>query len=61
MKALAGKLEEMKRYIEMVISGQYRYNHDIIQNYQVSKTNLFLKTNFHLSIGYLQPSSKPSD
>jgi 26S proteasome regulatory subunit N8 len=33
MKALAGKLKEMRLYMEGVISGQYRYNHAIIQNF----------------------------
>jgi len=33
LKALAGKLHEMKIYLDNVISGKYRYNHSIIQNY----------------------------
>lgn len=36
LKALANKLSEMRLYLENVISGKYRYNHLIIQNYQVS-------------------------
>jgi 26S proteasome regulatory subunit N8 len=36
LKALAGKLKEMRLYMEGVISGEYRYNHAIIQNFQVS-------------------------
>tara|TARA_B110000503_G_C7020786_1_gene359674 strand:- start:227 stop:373 length:147 start_codon:yes stop_codon:yes gene_type:complete len=40
LKALAGKLSEMRLYLEGVISGKYRYNHVIIQNYQVSKENI---------------------
>lgn len=34
LKALANKLREMRLYLENVISGKYRYNHLIIQNYQ---------------------------
>jgi len=34
LKVLAGKLKEMKEYLENVISGKYRYNSDIIHNYQ---------------------------
>lgn len=34
LKALANKLSEMRLYLENVISGKYRYNHLIIQNYQ---------------------------
>lgn len=30
LKALAGKLQEMKNYLDNVISGKYRYNHQII-------------------------------
>jgi len=30
LKALAGKLHEMKSYLDNVISGKYRYNHSII-------------------------------
>jgi len=30
LKALAGKLHEMKTYLDNVISGRYRYNHMII-------------------------------
>lgn len=33
MKALANKLKEMTLYLENVISGKYRYNHLIMQNY----------------------------
>ena len=36
LKALANKLREMRLYLENVISGKYRYNHLIIQNFQVS-------------------------
>lgn len=36
LKALAGKLQEMFEYLDNVISGKFRYNHAIIQNYQVS-------------------------
>ena len=34
LAALAGKLGEMRLYLENVISGKYRYNHQIIQNFQ---------------------------
>lgn len=34
LKVLASKLGEMKDYLEKVISGQYRYNQNIINNYQ---------------------------
>lgn len=37
LKALANKLQEMRLYLENVISGKYRYNHQIIQNFQVSQ------------------------
>jgi 26S proteasome regulatory subunit N8 len=30
LKALAGKLHEMKQYLDNVISGKFRYNHAII-------------------------------
>lgn len=30
LKTLAGKLKEMRSYMEGVISGKYRYNHTII-------------------------------
>lgn len=30
LKALAGKLSEMRAYLEKVVSGEYRYNHAII-------------------------------
>jgi len=30
LKALAGKLSEMRLYLENVINGKYRYNHAII-------------------------------
>jgi 26S proteasome regulatory subunit N8 len=45
LKSLAGKLKEMKNYLSNVISGKFAYNHQIIQNYQVSKhsTNLSKK------------------
>lgn len=33
LKALANKLKEMRLYLENVISGKYRYNHLIIQNF----------------------------
>ena len=36
LRTLAGKLKEMRLYLENVISGKYRYNHTIIQNFQVS-------------------------
>jgi len=36
LKALAGKLKEMKLYLDNVIAGKFKYNHQIIQNYQVS-------------------------
>ena len=36
LKTLAGKLKEMRLYMEGVINGKYRYNATIIQNYQVS-------------------------
>ena len=31
---LAGKLREMKDYLKKVISGEYRYNQSIVDNYQ---------------------------
>uniref|UniRef100_A0A7S3CIW4 MPN domain-containing protein n=1 Tax=Strombidium rassoulzadegani TaxID=1082188 RepID=A0A7S3CIW4_9SPIT len=34
LSALAGKLGEMRLYLENVISGKYKYNHQIIQNFQ---------------------------
>lgn len=34
LRTLAGKLKEMRLYLENVISGKYRYNHTIIQNFQ---------------------------
>ena len=34
LKALAGKLSEMRLYLENVINEKYRYNHQIIQNFQ---------------------------
>ena len=34
LKVLAGKLREMKEYLKKVISGEYRYNQAIIDNYQ---------------------------
>jgi 26S proteasome regulatory subunit N8 len=34
LKALAGKLKEMRLYMEGVINGKYRYNQMIIQNFQ---------------------------
>lgn len=34
LKTLAGKLNDMKLYMEGVIAGNYRYNHAIIQNFQ---------------------------
>lgn len=37
LKALAGKLREMKNYLDNVISGKYRYDQVIIQNFQVSQ------------------------
>ena len=33
LKVLAGKLREMKEYLKKVISGEYRYNQAIIDNY----------------------------
>jgi hypothetical protein len=36
LKALKEKLREMKNYLENVLNGKYKYNHAIIQNYQVS-------------------------
>ena len=36
LRTLAGKLKEMRLYLENVISGKYRYNHTIIQNFQES-------------------------
>lgn len=30
LKALAGKLKEMREYLEGIVSGKYRYNHAII-------------------------------
>merc|ERR1712060_738039 len=34
LKVLASKLKEMKLYLQKVISGEYRYNQSIIDNYQ---------------------------
>lgn len=34
LKALKEKLQEMRTYLEKVLSGQYKYNHSIIHNYQ---------------------------
>ena len=34
LKTLAGKLADMKEYLEGVISDKYSYNHIIIQNFQ---------------------------
>ena len=34
LKVLASKLREMKEYLKKVISGEYRYNQSIIDNYQ---------------------------
>ena len=34
LRVLAGKLREMKEYLKKVISGEYRYNQAIIDNYQ---------------------------
>ena len=34
LKVLASKLREMKEYLQKVISGEYRYNQTIIDNYQ---------------------------
>lgn len=34
LKVLAGKLREMKDYLKKVISGEFRYNQSIIDNYQ---------------------------
>ena len=34
MKVLASKLQEMQEYLVKVISGQYRYNQSIINNFQ---------------------------
>ena len=36
LKELAKKLNLMKEYLENVISGKYRYNQTIVENYQVS-------------------------
>ena len=36
LKALAGKLKEMNEYLTNVISGRYRYNQLIMENFQVS-------------------------
>ena len=33
LKALAGKLREMKGYLDGVISGKYRYDQAIVQNF----------------------------
>lgn len=33
LKVLAKKLKEMKEYLKKVISGEYRYNQTIIDNY----------------------------
>ena len=55
LKTLAGKLKEMRLYMEGVISGKYRYNHTIIQNFQVSLCKGVY------SIGHIQLASKPSN
>ena len=34
LKVLVSKLKEMKEYLENVVSGKYRYNQAIINNYQ---------------------------
>lgn len=34
LKVLGGKLREMKDYLKKVVSGEYRYNQTIIDNYQ---------------------------
>ena len=34
LKVLASKLQEMQEYLVKVISGQYRYNQSIINNFQ---------------------------
>jgi 26S proteasome regulatory subunit N8 len=34
LKALKDKLREMRGYLENVLSGKFKYNHSIIQNYQ---------------------------
>jgi len=34
LKVLAGKLREMREYLEGVLTGKYRYNHSIIHNFQ---------------------------
>lgn len=34
LKVLVNKLKEMKEYLENVVSGKYRYNQAIINNYQ---------------------------
>ena len=36
LRTLANKLKEMRLYLQHVISGKYRYNSTIIENYQVS-------------------------
>jgi len=33
LRTLANKLQDMKDYLEGVISDKYRYNHNIIENY----------------------------
>jgi len=33
LKALAEKLKEMEAYLENVLSGKFRYNHQIIHNF----------------------------
>jgi len=33
LKVLAGKLLEMKDYLKKVITGEYRYNQTIVDNY----------------------------
>jgi hypothetical protein len=42
LKALKEKLVDMRFYLEKVLSGQYKYNHSIIHNYQVSITPIIL-------------------
>jgi hypothetical protein len=52
LKALKERLVEMRIYLERVLSGQYKYNHSIIHNYQVSISYI------NTAIGYFQSVAK---
>jgi hypothetical protein len=58
LKALAGKLSEMRQYLENVISGKFRYNHAIIQNFQVSISSTPINLNNLFNLGHIQSFAK---